>query len=184
MKRPFAIVSRAVLPALAVVLAASGDAAAADAAAPAPAVKECTPSAKSTLPLGVSVTIPHEQKIGGVVLRIDYPPDEVMLPGSGPVNGPGEGIDVLVEGATSATNDLGTGVRVMVAQAGVMEARDLLTITFTGCAGAAKAAPADFTCTVEQARDSGGNPVADATCSVTARIAGEAKAPAAKPASD
>jgi hypothetical protein len=157
-------------------LAAAGDSSAAEDAAPAPAVKECTPAPDTKLPLGVRVNIPYSQNIGGVVVRVDYPADKVMLPGSGPVNGPGEGIEVLVEGASSATNDLGTGVRVMVAQAGVMEARDLVTVTFTGCEGAAKPTPADFTCTVEQVRDSGGNPVKDATCAVTTRTSGAAPA--------
>jgi hypothetical protein len=138
------------------------------------APKECTPAAGSELPLGVKVVIPHGQLIGGAVVRVDYPADKVMLPGSGPVNGPGQGIKVLVEGASSATNDLGTGVRVMVAQAGVMRKRDLLTITFQGCDGAAAAKPADFSCTVEQVRDPAGNSVKDATCEVFARTAGAA----------
>lgn len=182
MKKMPVVAWRAAASALALALSAPVGSRAADDSAPAPATKECTPSPTTKLPLGVSVTIPNEQQIGGVVLRVDYPADKVMLPGSGPVNGPGEGIEVLVEGATSATNDLGTGVRVMIAQAGVMKARDLVTITFTGCDGAEKADIGDFSCTVEQARDSGGNPVSDATCTVTARAA-DAK-PAAKPASN
>ena len=154
------------------------------AGAPAAAIqKECKPAAGNELPLGVKVEIPHGQLVGGVVVRVDYPADKVMLPGSGAVNGPGEGIEVLVEGASSATNDLGTGVRVMVAQAGVMTARDVLTITFKGCEGATKAAPEDFTCTVEQVRDPGGNPVVDATCALAPRQR-EAKPAGAAPTTD
>lgn len=181
MKRVPVIGRGAVASALAFALVVPGNALAAADSAPAPAAKECTPSPTTKLPLGVRLSIPNEQQIGGVVVRVDYPADKVMLRGSGPVNGPGEGVDVLVEGATSATNDLGTGVRVMVAQAGVMTVRDLLTITFSGCEGAAKANVDEFACTVEQARDSGGNGVSGATCTVTARAA-DAKA-AAKPAS-
>jgi len=180
MEKVAVIVRSAVLGGLALALVAPVGAFAAENAAPAPAAKECAPSPTTKLPLGVRVNIPHEQQIGGVVLRVDYPADKVMLPGAGPVDGPGEGVLVLVEGATTATNDLDTGVRVMVAQAGVMTARDLLTITFSGCEGGETADVGDFTCTIEQARDSGGNPVSDATCAVSVRAAADKAA--AKPA--
>jgi len=110
----------------------------------------------------VDVNFSSTASIAGYTVFVDYPEGKVVIPGSGQ---PGAGVITNDPTATATANDLDYGVLVVAGGINAIPPPRLFTINFTPCSGPAPVA-GDFTCTVHDASDPGGNSV-PMTCSVS-----------------
>jgi cysteine-rich repeat protein len=130
-------------------------------------VDPCTPNGGSNVPFAVNFTTPVGVGVAGMTVLLDYPESKLNLPGSGG-SIPAGIITDFPSGASAASNDFDHALRQLVSRTTNMPAGLLFRVHYESCQGALAATPADFTCTVLDASDAGGNDVSGVTCTVSA----------------
>lgn len=124
----------------------------------------CASRVGDNRPVTVSLEIPHEELLGGVVIRLAYPLGKLHFPGTD-YDVPKEVVTHLREGAYGGTRNLGPkGVRQVVALAGELAPGPLFTLHFTACEGAANPTDDELECVVEQAAQPSGHKVQGIRC--------------------
>jgi cysteine-rich repeat protein len=106
--------------------------------------------------------------VAGITVFTDYPDGRVAIPGFGGASSVSSRILNKPASSTVLPNDLDYALRVGVIKTTAIAQGRLFTVRFDNCQGATPPTSADFPCVVEDASDSNGNPIAGATCSVTA----------------
>jgi hypothetical protein len=140
-------------------------------AAPVGAAPVCEPAGRTTAVIALSP--PAGVGLAGVKLRLDYPAEQVAIPGRGD--------DADVKGRVSGTpsgvlaqpNDEESHLIVALVSTATLPQGPVITVDFDACRGAEPATVARFTCTVEQASNEEGQLVDGARCTVTLRDAQE-----------
>jgi len=129
----------------------------------------CTP-ATTHRPFTVSFSVPDSSVVvQGMTVLVDYPEGQVTIPGSGNDTSVRQSIINVQSGAIGQPNDLDFALRENLAGTShALTPGNLFTINFLDCQGATPPTAANFTCTVEVATDSLGQPDQGVTCSVTA----------------
>jgi cysteine-rich repeat protein len=131
-------------------------------------IEECTPTG-STVLADVAFTAPSGTDIAALTLFVKYPDGTVRIPGSGNDASVLARLQNLPEGISLTPNDIEYALR-MVAftpDFSPIAPGPFTTIEFDTCEGAALPTRFDFECVVEDAADTGFNPVSGATCGVT-----------------
>jgi len=130
-------------------------------------IEVCQPTS-TRFDVSVSVALPADVPVGGVVVLLDYPEGRVSLPGSGHEQTVRARFTNTPAGFMTATYDLDYAVREVVAMNKTLRSGELYRASFDLCAGATPPQAADFACRVEQASGPGGNnlPPAGITCAV------------------
>jgi len=129
----------------------------------------CTADTNTTV--GATVTWAAPSAISGITVLVDYPENEVDLPGNGGAIPPGT-LTTFPSGTSEQHNDLGNqghALREVVTKATAITPRPgtLLKINFHGCQGIAPPVATDFTCRVIGAFATDGVTPVAATCAVT-----------------
>jgi cysteine-rich repeat protein len=129
-------------------------------------VDPCVPVAATDVP--VSVTVGGNADIGAVTVLVDYPEGKVSIPGSGGAIPAGILTD-YPDGSTPGPNDYDHALRNFVlGQLGTPVSGLLFKVHFESCQSASVPVAGDFTCTVIDASDTSGTPIASGvTCAVT-----------------
>ena len=129
-------------------------------------IDPCTPMAATDVP--ASVNVGGNSDIGAVTVLVDYPEGKVSIPGSGAAIPSGILTD-YPDGSTPGPNDFDHALKNFVlGQLGTPLSGLLFRIHFESCEGASAPVAGDFTCTVLDASDTSGNPIASGvTCNVT-----------------
>jgi cysteine-rich repeat protein len=129
-------------------------------------VDSCTPNTGTDVV--ATVTVGGNDDIGAVTILVDYPEGKVSIPGSGSSIPAGILTD-YPDGATPGPNDLDHALHNFVlGQLGSPIAGTLFKIHFETCMTAPAAVTGDFGCTVLNASDTTGTPIASGViCTVT-----------------
>ncbi len=127
----------------------------------------CPPVDGSMRVVGVQLAPPAGQAVAGATVLLDYPEQQVTIPGSGSAPSVAAAIGGLPAGAIGTGFDLDTALRVAVASTAGLPAGPLFTVTFEDCQAATPPQATDFSCSVSDAVDSLGIPVEGTTCTVT-----------------
>ncbi len=133
-------------------------------------IKSCTPLVGSTRTFSVGFAPPAGVQLAAIQVLLDYPEDRVVIPGTGNDTSVTNSITHVPFSRISSPNDLDYALIEAVAGASALTPGRIFTVTFDDCDGATAPVAGDFTCTVVDTSDTGGNTVDPATvsCSVIA----------------
>jgi cysteine-rich repeat protein len=133
-------------------------------------VDACTPNGGTDDPHTVSFTSTKGKPVGALTVFVDYPEGKVSILGSGSAIPVGVIDNVLGDPFTAASfNDVDHGLTAALAEGTGGDFGlngDLFTVHYETCNGAGAATAGDFTCTVLNAADGTGKPLAGVSCSV------------------
>jgi len=119
-----------------------------------------------TLAVSVELKPPADVGLAGVKVILDYPEDELKIPGFQNDAKVKERVHLVPQGFMFAPNDTDTELILAVAGTHALPAGTLFTVEFNRCTRDASIRAADFHCKVDQASDEHAKSVDGATCSV------------------
>jgi len=131
------------------------------------AAAKCEPAGRRTVV--VALTPPAGVGLAGVKVRLDYPEQQVALPGRVDDADVKARVTDMPAGALGQPNDEDDALVVALVSASPLPSGPIFTVAFDACRGAEVAGVERFRCTIEQASNEQGQLVSGAGCRVTLR---------------